>query len=189
MPRLTELSIHHEFSWNGMQLDGLVDLPLLRKSTITGSMAGTPLYKLKQLSQLRELELGHVRSEDFVSLCHCQPPHSLQLEALSVGGMSHVGEVEMRALLHLPTLAQLEPELIQPDAWLLLPLLPHLRRVMISPRMPFTAEMAPVVPAPTPPTVEDLIRTAAHGRANHDSQHGASWLHRARRSDTVSPPL
>jgi hypothetical protein len=123
-----------------MQLDALVALPLLRNLAIDGSMEGTPLYGLKALSQLRELELEHVHSDDLVSMC--QPPHSLQLESLRVSMDAEVGEVEMRALVHLPTLTELDPSLLASAAWPMLPQLPHLRRLTLLPVDPLNREGA-----------------------------------------------
>jgi hypothetical protein len=64
----------------------------------------------------------------------------LQLEILRA--YTGIGHDELRALLHLPSLTELEPASLAPAAWPLLPQLPRLRRLTISPRMPFTAEMA-----------------------------------------------
>jgi hypothetical protein len=138
MPQLTELRIEHEAAWTNMRLEALGALPLLRKLTVIGSLEGTPLDRLKQLSQLRELTLERVQSANFLSMC--QPPHSLQLESLRTD--IEVGEVEMRALLHLPTLTELDPASLAPSAWPLLPQLPRLRRLTIDPEVPgFTSEM------------------------------------------------
>jgi hypothetical protein len=140
MTQLTELRIDHEAAWSNMPLDVLVALPLLRKLTVVGSFSGTPLYRLRQLSQLRELELGRVRSEDFMSMC--QPPHSLQLETLRIEIGLCEAERILRALLHLPMLTELEPHPFHPSAWPLLPQLPRLRRLTISPGVLFTGELA-----------------------------------------------
>jgi hypothetical protein len=135
MPQLTELSIHHESSWDDVQLDALVALPLLRKLTITGSFARTSLCRLKQLSQLRVLHLDCLRPEGLMSMC--QPPHLLQLEELVAD--VELDEAEMRALLHLPTLTRLEPSFCFPDAWPRLSQFPHLRRLYFSTHVDLTA--------------------------------------------------
>jgi hypothetical protein len=128
MPQLTGLSIHHEASWAEMKLDALVALPLLRKLKLNGFEHDIPLSGLKAFSQLRELNLEHVASIDFVALC--TPPHSLQLDALIVDiGLK---EEDMRALAHLPTLTHLTALLVIPGAWPLLPELPRLRRLSMA---------------------------------------------------------
>jgi hypothetical protein len=112
-----------------MRLETLVALPLLRKLKLNGCGRGIPLSGLKALSQLRELTLGQVESGAFLSLF--QPPHALQLEMLKARvALNGAG---MRALLHLPTLTQLEPEVCLPQAWPLLHQLPRLRRLQIVP--------------------------------------------------------
>jgi hypothetical protein len=128
MRQLTELKFYHHASWRQMQLDALVELPLLRKLTLNAFKYGMPSFKLRQLSQLRELILNDIMPEDLQSLS--QPPHSLQLETLRVGHW--VGEETMRSLVRLPTLTELEPELLDPDAFPLLPQLPRLRKLTVA---------------------------------------------------------
>jgi hypothetical protein len=70
----------------------------------------------------------------------CQPPHSLQLESLRTD--IQVGEVEMRALVHLPSLTELDPSLLAPAAWPMLPQLPHLRCLTLFPVDPLSREGA-----------------------------------------------
>jgi hypothetical protein len=85
------------------------------------------LTEVKQLSQLRELDICHAKPEELE--CLCLPPHALQLQCL------HLSEIadhrRMSAMLHLPTLTSLELWFLQPDAWALLPQLPLLRRLEI----------------------------------------------------------
>jgi hypothetical protein len=126
MHQLTELSIDHQASWDNMRLDALVALPLLRKLSLNGHGFEVPLARLKALSQLRALMLEYVELDDLESLC--QPPHSLQLETL-ICADTELDEVAMHALVHLPTLTQLDVESILPEAWPLLPELPRLRQL------------------------------------------------------------
>jgi hypothetical protein len=143
MHQLTELRIEHIASWADMRLDALCALPLLRNLKLISANFVIPVLGVKQLSQLRELELELVRSADLVSLC--QPPHSLQLETLRVD--LEIGEVEMRALLHLPSLTHVEPRLFHRDAWPLLPQLPHLRRLNLRAKAWFTDESTSMLSA------------------------------------------
>jgi hypothetical protein len=128
MSLLTELSIHHEASWDDMRLDTLVALPLLRKLSLRSLCQVIPLSGLKQLSQLRELELEQVDSYDLLALC--QPPHLLLLESLTVD--IEFGEEDMRTLAHLPTLTELAAQTVLPGAWPLLADLPRLRRLSMA---------------------------------------------------------
>jgi hypothetical protein len=123
MTRLTELSIVLEASWDDMRLDAIVALPRLRKLSLNGHGFDVPLSRLKALSQLRELKLEQVDPADVLLLF--QPPHLLQLEAFTTDVW--LNEVEMRALLSVPTLTRLEPSYFFPDAWPLLAQFPHLR--------------------------------------------------------------
>jgi hypothetical protein len=72
----TELDIMHEATWDEMRLDSLAASPLLRKLRLYAFDQAIPLSRLKGLSQLRELTLERVQSDDFVAMC--QPPHALQ---------------------------------------------------------------------------------------------------------------
>jgi hypothetical protein len=126
MRQLTELHISHQTRWDGMQFDPLVALPQLRTLTIAGSLANQN-RGLKQLRQLRELTLKCIHWEVLSMLC--QPPHALQLETLRID--MGLGAHQMHALVHWPTLTELDSPFINPDAWPLLPQLPHLRRLQI----------------------------------------------------------
>jgi hypothetical protein len=146
MPHLIELSISHGSSWNGLlELNALLALPLLRKLTLDVS----DVTGLKELSQLRELTMERLPSEWLVWMC--QPPHSLQLEALTVG--LALGEIEMRALINLPTLTSLVSRALYPSAWPLLPQLPHLRCLTIFPGSALTDEHTTILS-------ESLVRCA-----------------------------
>jgi hypothetical protein len=121
-----------------------MQLPHLRKLTMDGiRWTRERLRELKQLSQLRELHiliwtsmqlLCRRPQEKELLLCGrdelCQPPHSLQLERISLRHLS-VDEPVMRALLHLPTLTELDPQSLLPSAWPLLSQFPALRRLTI----------------------------------------------------------
>jgi hypothetical protein len=136
MPQLTEFTLRHKSRWDGMRLDGLVALPLLRKlSLVTFAPSGIPLSGLKAMSQLRELSLGHVESEELLSLF--QPPHSLQLEVLRME--SEILEDDMRSLVSVPTLTELQSLGMESNVWPLLPQLPILRRLMVIPVSGLTA--------------------------------------------------
>jgi hypothetical protein len=153
MPHLIELRICHGASWDNMRLDVLAESPQLRTLTLDGSSRHEEVPHvagLKQLAQLRALTLERVPSELLVSLC--QPPHSLQqLEALTV--RLGLGETEMRALLHLPTLTSLEAGALRPLAWSLLSQLPHLRRLTLSHHTALTNEHTTIL-------TEALVRCA-----------------------------
>jgi hypothetical protein len=122
MHTLTELNVWHE-RWDGVQMGAVSALPLLRKMKLTGPLNGAVLSEVKQLSQLRKLTLELGTSEDLLSLC--QPPHSLQLETLRVE--LWILAAEMRALLQLPTLTELDVNSLHSSAFPLLPHLPLLR--------------------------------------------------------------
>jgi hypothetical protein len=165
MSQLTELSIDHDASWDGMRLDALVVLPLLRKLTITGRwMSGTPLSELKALSQLRQLTVRNVHPGDVVQMC--QPPHSLQLETLN--GVNLQLGVSMRALTHLPTLTELDPLSFFPADFPLLPELPRIRKLAIRWTAALTvAEAASLSDALSRcPALLDLTLCVEFGQAN-----------------------
>jgi hypothetical protein len=132
MSQLTELDIR---SWSyGMPLDArfdvLAQLPQLRKLALYGiDWTDGRIAELKQLSQLREL-FTDLASHTLIALC--QPPHSMQLECIDLGSIS-VTQSVMLALLHMPTLTELQPKYLRSDAWLLLPQLPMLRRLTVNP--------------------------------------------------------
>jgi hypothetical protein len=137
MAQLTELHIEQHSEYMHMRPD-LAQLTHLRKLTLgPAGESGEHVEALKQLSQLRELVFLDHFPERLRLLC--QPPHSLQLESLTLRSTYlGVDEETMRALLHLPTLTALLPRNISPDAWPLLPQLPHLRRVSFSLYDPWT---------------------------------------------------
>jgi hypothetical protein len=135
MRQLTELRIE-QHCLEMYTRPELAQLPHLRKLTLgTSGERGEHVEALKQLSQLRELTL--------LDECHqrirllCQPPHSLQLESLTLPSV-RVDEETMHALLHLPTLTALLSRNLAPDAWPLLPQLPRLRQVSFSLYDPLT---------------------------------------------------
>jgi hypothetical protein len=136
MPQLMELTLRQTAQWNGMRLDALAALPQLRKLSLLSSSTGLSLVPLKAMNQLRELTLGFVESEELLSLFTL--PHSLQLEVLRME--TELFGDEMRALLSVPTLTELQPFGMDADAWSLLPQLPHLRRLVILPETSLTAE-------------------------------------------------
>jgi hypothetical protein len=108
----------------------LAQLPHLRKMTLgPAGERGEHVDALKQLSQIRELTLHDNRTDRLRLLC--QPPHSLQLQSLSVP-LTELNEETMSLLLHLPTLTSLDSYSIERAAWVLLPQLPHLRHVELS---------------------------------------------------------
>jgi hypothetical protein len=129
MQQLTELRIENQASWDHLRLDALVGLPKLRTLMLHANNCRIPLSDLRALSQLRKLELERVHSKDLVAMC--QPPHSLQLETLTLHVDWPLREAEMRALMHLPSLTELQSPLPFPEALLLLPQLPCLRRLNI----------------------------------------------------------
>jgi hypothetical protein len=99
----------------------------LRKLTLgPAGERGEHVEALKPLSQLRELTLLDDHPERIRLLC--EPPHALQLRSLILRSLD-VDEATMRALLHLPTLTTLLPGSLSPDAGVLLPQLPLLRRL------------------------------------------------------------
>jgi hypothetical protein len=135
MTQLTELSIEQYGEYLHTQPD-LARLPHLRKLTLgPAGEGGEHVESLRQLSQLRELTLHEDRPERIRLLC--PPPHSLCLESLTLSSM-HVNEVTMRSLLHLPTLTALHSLSVMPAAWPLLPQLPRLRRLSLSPSTSLT---------------------------------------------------
>jgi hypothetical protein len=66
------------------------------------------------------------------------PSHSLQLEVLHME--TELFGDEMRALLSVPTLTELQPRVMDAAAWALLPQLPHLRRLVLLPETSLTAD-------------------------------------------------
>jgi hypothetical protein len=131
MSQLTELNLDVNISGGDVdvRLDGLMQLPHLRKLTMYGiRWTDERLTELKQLSQLRDLHILIWPSMQLAELF--QPPHSLQLERISLRHLN-VDEPVMRALFHLPTLTELDPLSLLPSAWPLLPQLPALRRLTI----------------------------------------------------------
>jgi hypothetical protein len=105
----------------------LTRLPLLRTLALgPAGERGDHVDELKQLRRLRELILFDDYPDRIRLLC--QPPHALRLRSLMFRSLD-VDEATMRALLHLPTLTALLPGSIDPEAWVLLPGLPLLRRL------------------------------------------------------------
>jgi hypothetical protein len=140
MPQLTELHIGYSNFTVAVEvrLDALARLPQLRLLGLSLTMidwTDERIADLKPLSQLRELHTN-LTSTALIKLC--QPPHSLQLECI---GLDHirVDRSVMRALLHLPTLTDLQPDSLLPAAWPLLPQLPLLRRLAVTPCFALTA--------------------------------------------------
>jgi hypothetical protein len=140
MTQLTELNIEQHGS--SMHARPELDrMPHLRKLTMGPEgwcYENTDVAVLKQLNQLRELTLHEYFTPRIRLLC--QPPHSLQLESLTLGSME-VDEETMRALLHLPTLTALTVHHIQPVAWVALQL-PLLRRLSLQ-YVPFSIHHLP----------------------------------------------
>jgi hypothetical protein len=128
MTQLTELNVEQHGEHMPVRSE-LTHLSHLRKLTL-GPVGhrGDHVAELRQLSQVRELTLLEYHPYRLHRLC--EPPHALQLESLSVPSL-RLDEETMRALLHLSTLTALEPGFIKPEAWPLLPQLPHLRRLRI----------------------------------------------------------
>jgi hypothetical protein len=144
MNQLHELHLQFDVSLPEMRLDVLVQLPRLRKLSIYGiAWTDERLAELKQFSQLRELHTG-MSGDERIQLC--QPPHLLQLEHAPVSG-GQVDERMMRALLHLPTLTELEPQLLLPSAWPLLPGLSLLRRLAVPLDAPLSAALTTLLSA------------------------------------------
>jgi hypothetical protein len=132
MTQLTELNIEQHSSSMHVRPD-LAGLTHLRKLTLgRAGDRGEHVAELKQISQLRELTL-YDYCPDRIRLL-CQPPHALLLDSLTIAStVMAVDETTMRAVLHLPMLTSLDVHNIRPEAWPLLPQLPLLRRLRLSP--------------------------------------------------------
>jgi hypothetical protein len=132
MQQLSELSIECELDEMPLEVrlevDVLTQLPHLRTLNLLDvRWTYERLTDLKPLSSLRELNTN-LTSHQLIQLCH--PPHALQLECIHLGFIS-VDKTVMSALLHLPTLTELQPKYLRSDAWPLLPQLPMLRRLTV----------------------------------------------------------
>jgi hypothetical protein len=145
MPQLTELSLMNTASSLKLFPGVLVQLPCLRKLCL-GFVEWTPelLSELKQCRGLRELHILDFWSEQLVALC--KPPHSLQLDSIEFPLMV-IGEAEMHALLHLPTLTALVTGQHKSNVWPLLPQLLLLQRLAFWPSELLTAEMTSALSA------------------------------------------
>jgi hypothetical protein len=129
LSQLTELWIQHGNEPLDLPPGVLRALPHLRKLR-AGYINWNPqlLAEVKQLSQLRELNVFNLQPHDIVALC--QPPHVFHLECIAAS-MASLDEVCMRALSQLPLLTSLEPQLLEEDVIPLLPQLKQLRRLLV----------------------------------------------------------
>jgi hypothetical protein len=130
LPYLTAFSAVHKGAALDVPLAALAQLPQLRTLSLS-SLRWTDqrVAEVKQLSQLRDLDIS-VPHDELAALC--QPPHVLQLERIDLRRISADGCL-IRALLHIPTLTELAPCIIYPDAWPLLPQFPLLLRLTVNP--------------------------------------------------------
>jgi hypothetical protein len=127
LSQLTELWIQHGNEPLDFPLGVLAALPHLRKLR-AGYINWNPqlLAEVKQLSQLRDLSIQSLQSNEIVALC--QPPHVFQLERIALPG-TYLYEGGMRALSQLPLLTSLELGCIKADA------IPWLRKLTLLRRL------------------------------------------------------
>jgi hypothetical protein len=171
-----------------IELDVLAQLPHLRTLTLLHvRWTYERLTDLKPLSSLRDLNTN-LTSHQLIQLCY--PPHAMQLECIHLGFIS-VDKTVMRALLHLPTLTELQPKYLRSDAWPLLPGLPMLRRLTV-PLLSALSEMRATLLATSLSGCRVLIELELGGIAfeDADGEDATSEQQRARWTDILrSVPL